>query len=359
MVVDMIIIVLHIQIASMFIYPYLKKPEIRIRLFLGLFFIGMVIALTFLMILHFFYNYVADAWYLVNLYNFFLAMALFFFCYQTEKEYGVRMKTKNVFTVISAVAMVTALAIPSVLPPFIIVSVLIATACAFPIIFLSYLIKDNTELIRKRMFFALIGSICLILGHLGNSYQITLAFSIVFPFDTTIAIDVIARASIVVGLFLLYYGYSVDVFLEADWRKFLAEYYIIDSKRGQCLCSANFSNIFGTGETQEKTLFSGGIVGIMAMIKEFTQSKKELNVIDKGTIKILLKQGSKVTIVFVVRENLKVLQLLMREMLEEFEYTFGVFLTMKEYRDGNIEIFNAFGKIADQLILKYAGGGKT
>jgi hypothetical protein len=94
----------------------------------------------------------------------------------------------------------------------------------------------------------------------------------------------------------------------------------------------------------------------MSMIQEFTQSKAELNVIDKGKIKILLKQGSKVTLVFVVRENLKVLQLLMREMLEEFENTFGVFLTLKEYRDGNPEIFNAFGKIADQLFKKYVGG---
>ncbi len=127
------------------------------------------------------------------------------------------------------------------------------------------------------------------------------------------------------------------------------EYYIIENKSGKALYNKNLVLASADGEVPNTALFSGGIVGIMAMIQEFTQSDKELNVIDKGSIKILIERGEQVTVVFVVKENLSLLQFILKKTVEEFESTLGVFLST----EGNTDVFRATGTIMDQLFNKF------
>jgi hypothetical protein len=129
------------------------------------------------------------------------------------------------------------------------------------------------------------------------------------------------------------------------------EYIIIENETRKTLFYKNLFYTPSTGDIPDTSLFSGGIVGIMSMIQEFTQSQKELNVIDKGSIKLLIERGKQVTMVFVVKENLSILRFLLRKSVEEFENTFGVFL--KTPWDSNVEVFKATETIIGQLFKRF------
>lgn len=343
----MIVIVLHLEVAILFISQYRKKRDIPLRLAIGLFFIVMAFAFIVL----FAVRYFLFIEYLVNVYNVLLAVSMLAFCYQVERDYSKRMKTRKFFTYICIVIVPFALLIPANSIFYYGVSIAIGIVGAFPALFLAYLLKKNRGQVRKRMEIALVGVLFTLFGNYGMTFQFGLFLTELLTSEYSIFVFIGARVSITIGLLLLFYGFSADIFLESDWRKYLMEYYIIENKSGKSLFYKNLVYASATGEVPDATLFSGGIVGIMAMIQEFTQSQKELNVIDKGSIKILIERGDLVTVVFVVKENLSILRFIEKKTLEEFESTLGVFLTAPW--EGNTEVFRATGTIIDQLFNKF------
>ncbi len=348
LVIDMIVIVLHIEVAILFISQYRKKQDIPLRLSIGLFFVFMALAFIVLFVVRFFES---DIIYLVNLYNVLLAVSMLAFCYQVERDYSKRMKTRKFFTYICIAIIPFALLLPAESIFYYGVSIAIGIVGAFPALFLAYILKKNRGQVRKRMEIALVGVIFTLLGNYGMTYQFGLFLTGWISSEYSIFVFIGARASIILGLLLLFYGFSADIFLESDWRKYLMEYYIIENKSGKALFYKNLVYASAEGEVPNTALFSGGIVGIMAMIQEFTQSEKELNVIDKGSIKILIERGDLVTVVFVVKENLSILRYILQKSVEEFESTLGVFLTTPG--EDNTDVFRATGTIMDQLFQKF------
>ncbi len=343
----MIVIVLHIEVAMLFISQYLKKREIRLRLSIGLLFIVMACAFLVLFIVRYFLYLQI----LVNIYNGLLVLSMLAFCINVERDYKKRVKTRGIFTFICVCIMPIALLLPADNPFYIIVSVAIGVVSTFPALFLGFILKFSRGKVRKRMIIAFFGVLFTLFGNHGMTYLFGTILSDWFPTEISIAFFIAARASIMVGLLLIFYGFSADVFLESDWRKYLMEYYIIENNTGKPLFYKNLFYASTSGEIPDTVLFSGGIVGVMAMIREFTQSQKELNIIDKGVIKILIERGEQVTGVFVVKENLSILQYLLRKTVHEFESTLGVFLTNPG--EGNTDIFRATGTIIDQLFKRF------
>ncbi len=342
----MIVIVLHLEVAILFISQYRKKRDIALRLSIGLFFIVMACAFIVLFVVRYFLSYL----FLVNIYNVLLALSMLAFCYQVERDYSKRMKTRRFFTYICIGIIPFAFLIPADTIFYYGVSIAIGIVAIFPAIFLAYIMKKNRGQVRKRMELALIGVFFTLFGNYGMTFQFGLFLTEWLSSDYSIFIFIAARASITLGLLLLFYGFSADIFLESDWRKYLMEYYIIENKSGKALYYKNLVYASAEGEVPNTALFSGGIVGIITMIQEFTQSDKELNVIDKGSIKILIERGDQVTVVFVVKENLSILRYILQKSVEEFESTLGVFLATPE---GNTDIFRATGTIMDQLFQKF------
>ncbi len=345
----MIVIILHIEVAILFISQYRKKRDIPLRLAIGLFFVFMAIAFIVLFVVRYFESDIIE---LINLYNVLLAVSMLAFCYQVEREYSKRMKTRKFFTYICFGIIPFAVLLRADSIFYYGVSIAIAIVGVFPVLFLSYILRKNRGKVRSRMEIALVGVLFTLFGNYGMTFQLGLFLTTWLSSEFSIFVFIGARASMTLGLLLLFYGFSADIFLESDWRKYLMEYYIIENKSGKALFYKNLVYASTEGEVPNTALFSGGIVGIMAMIQEFTQSEKELNVIDKGAIKILIERGDLVMAVFVVKENLSILRYILRKTVEEFESTLGVFLTTTPW-EGDTEVFRATGTIMDQLFEKY------
>lgn len=345
----MIVIILHIEVAILFISQYRKKRDIPLRLAIGLFFVFMACSFLVLFIVRYFRSDIIE---LVNAYNVLLAISMLAFCYQVEREYSKRMKTKKFFTYVCIAIIPFAILLPANSDYYYGVSIAIGIVATFPAIFLSYILKKNRGQVRKRMEIALVGVIFTLLGNYGMTYQFGLFLTGWITSEYSVFVFIGARGSITFGLLLIFYGFSADIFLESDWRKYLMEYYIIENQSGKALFYKNLVYASAEGEVSNTALFSGGIVGIMAMIQEFTQSNKELNVIDKGAIKILIERGDQVTVVFVVKENLSILRYILQKSVDEFESTLGVFLTTPG-GESNTDVFRATGTIMDQLFNKF------
>jgi len=343
----MIVIVLSLEVAILFISQYRKKREIRLRLSIGLFFI----ILSFAFIVLFIMRYVVSFPLLINIYNVLLALSMFTFSFRTEQEYGKRMKTRRIFTYICLCIMPVALLIPPEYPIYYVVLIANGIVATFPALFLAFFLKFYRGQLKRRMEIALVGAILTLMGNYGIGYQFGLFLTDWFSTEWNIFLFIASRVSITIGHLLVFYGFTEDIFLESDWRKYLMEYIIIENKTRKTLFYKNLFYTPSTGDIPDTALFSGGIVGIMSMIQEFTQSQKELKVIDKGSIKLLIERGKQVTVVFVVKENLSILRFLLRKTVEDFENTFGVFL--KKPWDSNIEDFKATETIIDQLFKRF------
>jgi len=159
----------------------------------------------------------------------------------------------------------------------------------------------------------------------------------------------IGRVSQIVALFIMAEVLLEEpVFYELEWPDKLIQLIIIHKQIGVHLFHIKFQDIKFREEPKreiQESLFAGGMMGISAMLKEISQSSKELQVIDHGDQKILLEHGEFVTIALNVLEELKIFWDKLRKIRETIDYYFGGLL--KNF-DGNLEIF----KPLKSIILK-------
>ena len=91
----------------------------------------------------------------------------------------------------------------------------------------------------------------------------------------------------------------------SNWRHYLKKMYLI-SKFGVSLYSVDFSGAKINSKIINEDLVSGGLIGIQAMLKEISQSKKKINVVDHGDLKIIFNYGEFTNVILFATKDLKV-----------------------------------------------------
>lgn len=339
---DIIIMIILGQIAIVFIRYYFKNPESKVRLFFGGSFLALTAGLAFQIIS----TYYSDDALFDKLYALSLASAIFIFCLNVEGAFGKILKTRRLFTILTAIATGILFVIPNPSTIFEGALFFLQLMYMFPFLFILVIIKVNKGIVRQKMVWAFVG-FCLTMIGVGGTHERFQAIILgSVSFNDFLLITGAFKAFMLVGLVILLFAFNVDIFLETDWKKYLEEFYIIEPTSGTCLYHRNF--IQDVASDQLEKMFSSGIIGIVKLVQEFTKSRKNVEVIDEGSRKILLERGKNATVAFVVKQDLAILRYYLRIFLSEFEYYFGVLVSENELKDS--KLFFAMDNICNKVL---------
>ncbi len=127
-----------------------------------------------------------------------------------------------------------------------------------------------------------------------------------------------------------------------DWRESLMHIYIL-YKHGLPLYSHSF---LIEAENYDSIIVSGGIVGMITILKEIIKGEKQIRTIDHGDRNLMFKTNKTKDIIFalVVKENLKVFHKKLDILIEEFD---------KDYADLVRDIRNTCSVAANWKNLKF------
>ena len=132
---------------------------------------------------------------------------------------------------------------------------------------------------------------------------------------------------------------------ESDWKNSLKSIYVFNSA-SVCLYTLNFRSDSKNSTGLSEDLIAGGFSGILNMISEITNERKNLRIIDKQGIKIYFSYGKSIIVALIATKNLpilfKKLDLFTKAFEKKFENELATFR-------GKINPFQD----ASQLILKY------
>jgi hypothetical protein len=314
LLLDVTVIVFIAQVSFLFLWQNRRKPNKMNSLF------GIVLTvITIAFVFRF-----EDIYYGLNplfnqIYYFGLAVAIFIFAFSVEWQYRPILKTKWVFTTLTAILVAPTLIFSWNSPIFVPFFVAIEITYLFPLYFFFRLYAKNRGTTRRKILMAIVGFLFLMAGVGGNTdvfQSMLIATGSLFIYSTFM---IVFKTLMIAGLCLFYYAFA-NVFLETNWRSQLLELYIIHSETKDQLYYQNFQI---SDVIQSQSLFSSGIVGITEIFKEFTSSEKFIRVIDQGSIKLIIEKGSFAIGVFVVRQNLKIYRQFLKKILKEFEVYYG------------------------------------
>ncbi|MFX1239051.1 MAG: hypothetical protein ACFFAS_19315 [Promethearchaeota archaeon] len=130
---------------------------------------------------------------------------------------------------------------------------------------------------------------------------------------------------------------------EADWADAIKNIYIFN-KNSICLYYKDFTD---NDLLPSEDLITSGLTGIMALISEITNEKKNLRIIDKENSKILFTYGKHVNIALISTKFLPILFKKMEIFMKTFEKHFEYDLT---HFKGKI---NVFLEKTDPIVQKY------
>ncbi len=133
---------------------------------------------------------------------------------------------------------------------------------------------------------------------------------------------------------------------EADWADAIKSIYIFN-KNSICLYYKDFIDLSEIDHLPSEDLITSGLTGIMALISEITNEKKNLRIIDKENSKILFTYGRHVNIALTTTKFLPILFKKMEIFMKTFEKEFEYDLT---HFKGKI---NAFLEKTDPIIERY------
>lgn len=215
------------------------------------------------------------------------------------------------------------------------------------LLFLIY--RRSTGPTKRRVRFAIIGYGAMLLGIGGSTSIFEELLVASLSLGSFVGFFLAFRGILVVGLFLLYFGFNKNVFLETGWQAKILDHYIVHAPSGESLYHRRFVESDADGE-----LLLGGIVGIASMIQEMTRTGGKLDVIDQGPVKVLLDHGMAVINILVTREDLQIFRHFLRESRVAFERTFGPILQKPKWT-GYTELFSAMDGIMDDLFVEQGG----
>ena len=99
-------------------------------------------------------------------------------------------------------------------------------------------------------------------------------------------------------------------------------------------------------DTVDSGLFGAGVAGIVHIMQEMTQSRKQPKVFDQGDIKVLLENGKYTTAILVSSHDLKILHEKLRELISEVEEIYeDLFLDWS----GDLDVFSPIKKIVEKV----------
>jgi hypothetical protein len=131
-------------------------------------------------------------------------------------------------------------------------------------------------------------------------------------------IQPIGLICIISGLGLIALAFwRLPSFSELDWHSRMLSLYVITRDHGICCLYYPFQ--------EEKTdqmapqLVSGGVTGILSLVKEMTSSKEHLKEIDHEDIKILFEYGHYTTTALLAEDDLQIFHYKLRKFVDQFE----------------------------------------
>lgn len=131
---------------------------------------------------------------------------------------------------------------------------------------------------------------------------------------------------------------SLPSLSEFDWENRLIHLYVI-APSGLCIYSYSFKRT----EAIEPQLLTNSLTGLIAMVKEMTNSKKHLRFIRQEDKHLYLTHGDRVRVAVLAEDELRIVFDKSEKFIREFEL---IFSTNLEYWTGNTEEF----KIATMLV---------
>ena len=137
-----------------------------------------------------------------------------------------------------------------------------------------------------------------------------------------------------------------NLLLEAQWRGNIISLFIIDKERGNPLYIKKF--LLENQESEDTSKFLAlGLKGIIAQVSEFSETKKDLHIIDKENVKIILHYGEKIISAFLIKKDLMNIHYFLSQVTLKFEENF---LPVYDLWLKEVDLFKPMDKIIEEII---------
>ncbi len=191
-----------------------------------------------------------------------------------------------------------------------------------PIIFTLYFMGKTYGVIRQKLFLALLGLILVGVGLAFSTYNLNQQIQSVFPSNVGF-FTLSMKFLIIFSVILIIYGFhGYSFFLETEWKSNLISLYIIDKNRNIELYHKDFLE----SEINREEMFAGGIAGLAKIVKDFSKSRKEVDIINLGKNNILLAHGETIIATMLVKKELQHAQYFLKTIILKFEAVFYDYL---------------------------------
>ena len=201
--------------------------------------------------------------------------------------------------------------------------------------FAKVFIEKGREL-RKYIVTIMIGLLFLFFGNIIASLH-----GYINP-DHSLTVKAVGHVIFVLGIILFGIGFwGIPSLKEIEWREKMRHLYLIN-EGGVNL----YDQSFMVEEDLESDLIAGSISGISSLIQELTRSKERVEVIKQKDLKILLKYGTYVTVALIADEDLEILHLKLKMLIEEFESLFQYVLPKWK---GDLDVFSPVKVMVERI----------
>lgn len=214
-----------------------------------------------------------------------------------------------------------------------------------PIIYIIYFIKNTFGEVKTKLQISIIGLIIIFINLFISSKKRLEIIENLSNFSPIVIL--LTKFITVLGILLFFYGFMGYSFsLESQCRNNLISLHIIDKKRNISIYHKDFLE----SEIKSENLFAGGISGIIKVVKEFTGSQKNLEIIHIENKIILIEIGDNIIATLIAKKNLLNARYVLKQIISKFEYYFWDILKDCNVVEFNEEIFKPMEMIVRNLI---------
>ena len=189
-----------------------------------------------------------------------------------------------------------------------------------PLIFTYYFARNVYGETKRRLKGALVGFLLIGCGLSVTSYGI---LGILEPLEYFPYLLFFSRLLAILGIILVIFGFhGYAFFLEYQWKKNLISLIIIDKVRTVELYHKDFLG----DKLKNGGILAGGIAGIVNIIKQFTESQRNIDLINIENKVILLDHGTHIITALLVKTNLQQAKYILKQITLKFEAFFWDYL---------------------------------
>lgn len=192
------------------------------------------------------------------------------------------------------------------------------------------LIKLTTGSIKQRIMMITIGNVLVVVGFIFQADEIIT----ILPYEDQIFLMVFSNPIFLIGGLIVFLGlFKFPAFLEFNWKKDLADFYVINN---QDLCllyqydfnKENPSKIkVGIHKTQIGKVLPKGIIGIDSIFSNLTHTNEKIQIIKQGALNILLSQGEppydNITYILVTNSEMNSYHYFLNKLKKTFQEAYG------------------------------------